>query len=78
MSKNKNMLDIFYDKEADVLYISQGSPSAKDETIETEDEIVLRKNPKNGKIKGFTIPHFLKRAIGRTNHISLPVHLTCS
>jgi len=78
MKSNKNILDVFYDKEADVLYISQGSPSAKDETTETEDEIIVRKNATTGKIKGFTIPHFLKRAINRTSHISLPVNLTFS
>lgn len=61
MNQNKKNLNIYYDKEADVLYISQGKPSASDETFETEDEIVVRKNPTTGQVRGFTIPHFLKR-----------------
>lgn len=63
MKTQKKPLNIYYDKGADVLYVSQGKPSAKDETFETEDEIVVRKNPKNGEIKGFTILHFLKRGV---------------
>ena len=59
-AKNKS-LNIYYDKEADVLYVSHGKPSARDETFETEDEVVVRKNPKTGEVKGFTILHFLKR-----------------
>ena len=59
--KAKKKLNIYYDKGADVLYVSDGKPSARDETFETEDEIVVRKNPKTGEVKGFTILHFLKR-----------------
>lgn len=61
MKAQKKPLNIYYDKEADVLYVSNGKPSAKDETFETEDEIVVRKSPKTGEVKGFTILHFLKR-----------------
>lgn len=71
MRVQKKPLNIYYDKEADVLYVSHGKPSARDETFETEDEIVVRKNPKNGTVTGFTILHFLKRgAEGPT--ITLP------
>lgn len=59
----KKPLNIYYDKEADVLYVSQGQPSAKDETFETKEEIVVRKNPKTREVTGFTILHFLRRGI---------------
>lgn len=78
MKKNKNNLNVFYDKEADVLYISQGKPSAQDETFETKEEIVVRKNPKTGKIKGFTILNFLKRSLDTTANIPLPFHFSLS
>lgn len=61
MKIKKEPLNIYYDKEADVLYVSHGKPSARDETFETEDEVVVRKNSKTGEVKGFTILHFLKR-----------------
>lgn len=61
MKARKQPLNIYYDKEADVLYVSHGKPSARDKTFETEDEIVVRKNPKSGEVRGFTILHFLKR-----------------
>lgn len=71
MNLKKKLLNIYYDKEADVLYVSHGKPSARDETLETEDEIVVRKNPKTGEIKGFTILHFLKRG-SKEPTITLP------
>lgn len=71
MKSQKEPLSIYYDKEADVLYVSKGKPSAKDETFETMDEVVVRKNPKTGEIKGFTVLHFLKRG-SKEPTITLP------
>ena len=71
MNKKKQALNIYYDKGADVLYVSSGKPSGRDETVETEDEIVVRKNPKTGEVKGFTISHFLKRGVKEPT-ITLP------
>ena len=73
--KQKKNLNVFYDKAADVLYLSQGKPSSGDETSETKDEIVVRKNPKTGAIKGFTILNFLKRAAQKSSTIHLPFQL---
>lgn len=75
MKQKKNILNVLYDKEADVLYVSQGKPSARDETSETKDEVVVRKNPKTGEVKGFTILNFLKRSENKSSTINLPVHL---
>ena len=73
--KQKKNLNVFYDKEADVLYLSQGKPLSDDETSETKDEIVVRKNPKTGAIKGFTILNFLKRAAQKSSTLHLPFQL---
>ena len=73
--KQKKNLSVFYDKTADVLYLSQGKPSSRDETSETKDEVVVRKNPKTGAIKGFTILNFLKRAAQKSSTIHLPFQL---
>lgn len=78
MKRKKNILNVFYDKGADVLYVSQGKPSAKDDTHETEDEVVVRKNPKSGEIKGFTILNFLKRAAKKSSPITLPFDVALS
>jgi len=51
----------FYDREADVFYLSQGKPTAKVKMQETADDVVLRLNPKDGKIIGFTILNFARR-----------------
>lgn len=71
MKVQKEPLNIYYDKEADVLYVSHGKPSARDETFETEDEVVVRKNPKTGEVKGFTVLHFLRRG-AKEPTITLP------
>ncbi len=46
---------IDYDREADVLYISFRKPQRAKETIESEDDILIRKDGK--KIVGLTILH---------------------
>lgn len=72
MKTKKNLLSVFYDKEADVLYVSQGKPSSRDETSEMEDEVVVRRDRKTKEVRGFTILHFLKRGVSKSSHISLP------
>jgi len=75
MKQKKNTLNVYYDKEADVLYISQSKPSARDETSETEDEVVVRRDFKTGDVKGFTILNFLKRTENKSSTITLPANL---
>jgi len=62
--------------EADVLYVSQGAPSTRDKTSETEDEVLVRKDAKTEEIKGFTILHFLKKSKNKSNSINLPFELS--
>jgi uncharacterized protein YuzE len=51
------MVTSFYDKEADVLYVSFGEP--KDgEVLDTGEDLLIRFNPINGEIIGFTVLNF--------------------
>jgi len=52
---DEERLSIFYDEEADVLYVSKGQPLAEDESDEIDAGIVVRRNPKTGEIRGLTI-----------------------
>ena len=64
----------YYDTEADVFYLSQGKPSAKDQSQETSEDVVLRLDPKTHKVRGFTILNFSRRASRSHLPISLPIH----
>lgn len=50
----------FFDKEGDILDISIGEPR-KAVSKETEDEIIMRVDPKTNEVVGFTILNFSKR-----------------
>ena len=67
-----------YDQEADVLYFSQGKPSAKDQSEEAKNDTILRIDPKTGKVNGFTILNFARRLQRGMTSVSLPIeaHLT--
>jgi len=73
--KAKEKLSFLYDKEADVLYVSKGKPSAKDISQETEDDIVVRTNPKTGEVRGLTIINFSKRSSKTDLSLDLPFKL---
>lgn len=66
-------LHYYYDKEADVFYLSQGQPSANDQSEETDDDTILRLNPKTGKVKGFTILNFTRRLGKEGRSVSIPI-----
>lgn len=63
----------YYDKEADVLYLSQGKPSAKDQSREAESDVVLRIDPKTHKVRGFTILNFSRRTQKKSAFVPLPI-----
>jgi len=46
-------VDIDYDEEADVLYISMGKPREADDSIEPQDGVVMR--TRKGELVGITI-----------------------
>ncbi|RYE17158.1 MAG: DUF2283 domain-containing protein [Sphingobacteriaceae bacterium] len=56
---NVDNLNIRFDKEADVMYVSFGPPVPADESELGEDDILYRY--KNGEVIGLTITHFSKR-----------------
>ena len=60
--KNKKILQYLIDEEADVLYFTQGQPSAKDISREISDGVIGRFNPNTKELKGFTILNFSKRS----------------
>lgn len=68
-------LHYYYDKEADVFYLSQGKPSAKSISQEISDDVILRLDPETKRVKGFTILNFNKRLKGNKNSISLPIEV---
>jgi uncharacterized protein YuzE len=55
-------LQYFFDKGADVLYVSQGEPRRDADSEEVGDGIVARFDPVSREVVGFTILNFLKRA----------------
>ncbi|MDO8514521.1 MAG: DUF2283 domain-containing protein [bacterium] len=69
------MLEYFYDKEADVFYFSQGKPSAKDETIEAGNDVLVRVNPRTKRVRGFTLLNASRRAAHANAPVPLPFSL---
>jgi len=57
--ENIDKLDVTYDKQRDVLYISFGEPREADESKLTENDIVVRY--RRGKVVGLTIMSLSKR-----------------
>jgi len=56
MNQHDN-LKMFYDEEADVLYVTKGHPQYTD-YVEHGDNIILRFHPETKEIVGFTITDF--------------------
>jgi uncharacterized protein YuzE len=50
-------INSFYDKEADVLYVSFGDPKTS-ETLDTGEDLLIRFDPETGELTGFTILNF--------------------
>jgi len=57
----KKGLRFYYDKEADVLYFSRGTPSPDSISQEIGDGIIIRMDPATNRIKGFTVLNFSRR-----------------
>lgn len=73
--KKSNYLNLFYDKEADVLYFSKGTPSSSDISNEVNDEVVIRQNPITKEVTGFTILNFSKKSKEADKNILLPIEV---
>ncbi len=72
------MINYFYDKEADVFYFSNGVPRASDETVEAEEDVLLRVNPRTKHIRGFTLINASHRAQSAKIPASLPFSLVAT
>jgi uncharacterized protein YuzE len=70
------MIKYFYDKEADVFYFSNGEPRPSDETIEANEDVLLRVNPRTKSLRGFTLINASRRAQSARIPASLPFNLT--
>lgn len=69
------MIRYFYDKEADVFYFSEGVPRASDETIEADDNVLLRVAPRSKRVRGFTLLNAARRSRGVKTPMVLPFSL---
>lgn len=68
-------LHYYYDKEADIFYLSKGKPTSNVVSQETNDDVILRLAPKTKKVVGFTILNFTKRLKQRASSIALPLQV---
>lgn len=58
----KGVLQYLFDKEADILYVSQGPPRPDADSDEVGDGIIARFDPVTHDVIGFTVLNFLKRS----------------
>lgn len=72
-----SQLYYYYDQEADVFYVSQGKPSAKDISEETADDVIIRRHPRTKEVVGFTILNFYRRLkkSARPKAVGLPIDI---
>ena len=71
MIRNKDGMKIFYDREADVLYVTRGKPEYTD-YVEHSDDVILRLDPETKQLIGFTIIDFSQHFAKQESDITLP------
>lgn len=71
MNPNKDRLKITYDREADVLYVTKGTPEYTDYVEYTED-VILRFHPETQQLVGFTLIDFSQRVAKTDSGTGLP------
>ena len=74
MELNKDKLKITYDREADVLYLTQGTPDYTD-YVEYTDDIILRFHPETKQLVGFTLIDFSQHFAEKGSDIVLPFEI---
>ena len=72
---SKNLLNYYYDQEADILYMSKGEPSKNDDSDEISDEVIARYDAKTKEIKGLTILNFAKKSKEKSRTVKLPFEI---
>ncbi len=68
---SKDGIKIFYDREADVLYVTRGKPEYTD-YVEHSDDVILRLEPETKQLVGFTIIDFSQHFAKQEPDIALP------
>ena len=64
MAKQKvDQLTVSYDKDADVLYITEGKPRQAISEI-MDEGVIIRRDPKTKEVVGFTIIDFTEHFVG--------------
>ena len=71
MIRSKDGMNIFYDQEADVLYVTRGKPKYTD-YVEHSDDVILRLDPETKRLVGFTIIDFSQHFAKQESDIALP------
>jgi uncharacterized protein YuzE len=66
-------LQYFFDKEADILYVSQGEPRPDADSQEVAEGVIARFDPATREVIGFTILNFLKRSEQGVPTVVLPL-----
>jgi uncharacterized protein YuzE len=66
-------LNFYYDREADVLYFSKGTPYPEQASQEIGGDMIVRLNPKTREVEGITILNFSRRFTGID---ALPIPIT--
>jgi uncharacterized protein YuzE len=74
VSTMERELELLYDQEADVLYVSQGRPEYTD-YVEIDEDVILRLDPETREIVGFTIIDFAAHFAQREPALSLPLNV---
>lgn len=73
--KSAKLGHYYYDKEADVFYMSKGKPSAKDASREMEEDMIVRYDPDTNIVTGVAILNFSKRASKKAGDVKLPFEI---
>ena len=71
MDLSKNRLKIVYDREADVLYVTKGTPEYTN-YIEYTEDVILRFHPETKQLVGFTLIDFSEHFAEKDSDIVLP------
>ena len=71
MNSNSDKLKIVYDRAADVLYVTKGTPEYTDYVEYTED-VILRFHPETKQLMGFTLIDFSQHFAGKDSDTALP------
>ena len=70
----ESRIRIFYDREVDVLYVTQGNPEHTD-YVEYAEDIILRFHPETKELVGFTLIDFSCHFANKESALSLPFNI---